>query len=423
MAPPAKKNMTNPGLAKALARPENKVCADCGAKGASWASVNLGIFVCMECSAVHRKIGVHVSVVKSSTLDMWQPKWIETCTKVGNRTAADYFEHKLPPNFPRPGQPGGTSLGLEEWIRSKYERRDYAPTSRGRKCPTPGELIQEGRDPEIYSRQEDREERIARDDDSPSTGSTRSSQSEESAADCTGWATFDSKGDAAMGWATFTSKGDDAIEVLTEYYARIGQSKSRDQLALIVEKYKGKEDTLFAQLEKKYGQAVHKAEISSSGAASTACSSPEASIAQPNAACQPMVIPSELLIPDVFKVEAEAVQRQQDLKQQLETQQINCKEQQINSLKHNLSALYQQSAQPQPVLAASGANYCDLISMQPSLEQQQMAWMQQMTAMQQMQQMTAMRFPEIPQCAAMQNAGASWPQLSGLGAQFGIGGL
>jgi hypothetical protein len=47
-----------------LRRPAgNRCCADCGTAEPDWASLNLGILLCIECSGIHRQLGVHVSKV------------------------------------------------------------------------------------------------------------------------------------------------------------------------------------------------------------------------------------------------------------------------------------------------------------------------------------------------------------------------
>lgn len=49
--------------------PGNEKCAECGAPDPEWASLNLGILVCIECSGAHRNLGVHISKVNISLWD------------------------------------------------------------------------------------------------------------------------------------------------------------------------------------------------------------------------------------------------------------------------------------------------------------------------------------------------------------------
>ncbi|XP_073040185.1 probable ADP-ribosylation factor GTPase-activating protein AGD15 isoform X2 [Primulina eburnea] len=101
-----------------LRLPENRQCADCLSKAPRWASINLGIFICMQCSGIHRSLGVHISKVRSTTLDTWLPEQVVFMQMTGNEKSNNYWEAELPPNFER--------TPIDNFIHAKYVDKRWA---------------------------------------------------------------------------------------------------------------------------------------------------------------------------------------------------------------------------------------------------------------------------------------------------------
>ncbi|OBW63782.1 MAG: Uncharacterized protein AUREO_061510 [Aureobasidium pullulans] len=136
------RTMQNQQTLKSLVKLEgNKSCADCKRnKHPRWASWNLGIFICIRCSGIHRGMGTHISRVKSVDLDSWTDEQLQSMLKWGNTRANKYWEAKLAPGHVP------AEAKIENFIRTKYDSKRWTMDG---PIPDPSTLGGEGGDEDV----------------------------------------------------------------------------------------------------------------------------------------------------------------------------------------------------------------------------------------------------------------------------------
>uniref|UniRef100_A0A673WCM3 ArfGAP with GTPase domain, ankyrin repeat and PH domain 2 n=1 Tax=Salmo trutta TaxID=8032 RepID=A0A673WCM3_SALTR len=99
----------------------NSLCVDCEAPNPTWASLNLGALICIECSGIHRNLGTHLSRVRSLDLDDLPRELTLVLGAIGNHLANSIWEGRTLGR--RKPTPDATREERESWIRAKYEQR------------------------------------------------------------------------------------------------------------------------------------------------------------------------------------------------------------------------------------------------------------------------------------------------------------
>lgn len=121
-------------LREITSKPENSICADCGAGEPRWVSLTLGVWLCNACSEIHRDtLGKQLSDIKSmdiGTTTFWVPETIKYLTIMGNKRANDKFEHNVKEPFKKPTKDSDRQA-RESFIKAKYSDLAFSKPQKG----------------------------------------------------------------------------------------------------------------------------------------------------------------------------------------------------------------------------------------------------------------------------------------------------
>ena len=99
-------------------------CVDCGDRNPQWAAVSYGALLCLQCSGHHRSLGVHVSCVRSLSMDDWSPMHVLQMLEGGNEQLHGFFtRHHLSQEALLADNPKKTNLSPENVTQLRYRTK------------------------------------------------------------------------------------------------------------------------------------------------------------------------------------------------------------------------------------------------------------------------------------------------------------
>ncbi|KAI0268134.1 hypothetical protein BC834DRAFT_868032 [Gloeopeniophorella convolvens] len=128
---------------------KNRTCVDCGNPNPQWASLSFAVFICLQCAGIHRGFGVHISFVRSVSMDTWQEEQVRRMKIGGNGPFAAFMQSYTPADVGGYKEGMSTHDKYHSWAATQYrekldadlQERAWSPSAPPEGFTSPGSSI------------------------------------------------------------------------------------------------------------------------------------------------------------------------------------------------------------------------------------------------------------------------------------------